>query len=121
VGAITFWPHCEAINSIKSIRDLRDLFPDGKANTLNWCFLSTSGIHGSYATLDDMHAPPDADGPPSREVTVLVVHPRLVVMRYGNIAVRSDEDERWLRGLVQSTLDAVRKSQGGNLPKKECP
>jgi hypothetical protein len=114
-GMLTIWPHYKTIDSIKSIADLRELFPDGKADELNWCFLSTSGVHRSYHTLDDMHIPDEDDGTFFRNVTVLVVHPRLVVLKYGHITVETDEDEKWLRGLVRSSVDAVRESQKGNL------
>jgi hypothetical protein len=113
-AVLTVWPHYEVKQTIKTMANLRSFFPDGKANELNWCFLSTSGVHGTYATLDGMHEPEDGEEP-FRHITVLVVQPRLVVMRYGNIDVETDEDERWLRELVNSTIVAVKKSQEGNL------
>ena len=114
MGTLTVWPHYEVKHGIRSIADMKDYFPDGKATPLNWCFLSTSGVHGSYATLDGIHEPEEGEKP-FRHITVLIVQPRLVVMNYGNIDVENDEDEQWLRGLVRSTIEAVKKSQEGNL------
>jgi hypothetical protein len=111
---IKFWPHYEIQNTIKSMADIRKMFPDGQADELNWCFLSTSGVHGSYATLDGMHEQ-DISEEPFRHITVLIVCPRLVVMKYGNIDVETGEDEAFLRKLVTSSVEAVRKSQEGNL------
>jgi len=88
------------------------MFPTGEADEMNWCFLSTSGIHGTYRTLDDIEAP-DSDDSPSR-ITVLVVAPRMVRCGYGDIEV-AGEDVPWLRRLVESTLSAVAESQRGNL------
>jgi hypothetical protein len=94
--------------SIESMDDLRAMFPTGEADELNWCFLSTSGVHGSYATLDDV----ERTG--AMEITVLVCAPRMVRMNYGNVMVTPD-DVPWLRNLARSTVEAVARSQGGNL------
>jgi hypothetical protein len=119
---VTFWPHYEVQASIKSIDDLKTLFPNGKANDLNWVFYSMSGVHGTYTTLDEIDAgEPDDDpeenlAPYQSELTVLVVHPRLVVLKYGNIRVHDKAEADWLRELVASSLAAVIKTQEGNLP-----
>jgi len=104
-------PYYKVLHSLKSLEDLKKVFPDGKADEYNWCFLSTSGVHGLCTTLDDIEEFPE-------DITVLVVHPRLVCLRYGNIQIISKDDVEWLRGLVRSTIDAVGESQMGNVWKK---
>lgn len=107
------------VEELTSVAKLRDIFPLGEADELNWCFLSTSGVHGDSTTLEALErfavrpggVDPD-DGPLT--VTVLVVQPRLVRSLYGQLVV-GPEDITFLRGLVQSTLVAVAKSQAGNL------
>jgi hypothetical protein len=95
------------VSEIESLDELRELFPTGEADALNWLVLSTSGIHGTYETLDDV----ERTG--AMEVTVLAIAPRMVRMRYGNVMVTPD-DVPWLRRLVNSTLDAIDVSQDGN-------
>jgi hypothetical protein len=104
---ITSLPHYK-LYPISSVHDVREIFPDGKADLMNWFFLSTSGVHGSYATLDDLYT-----GDYGGSITMLVVQPRLVVVRYGEVEVEKD-DIPFLRGLVTSTIQAVAQSQEGN-------
>lgn len=85
---------------------LKSLFPDGEANELNWCFVGTSGVHGSYTKLDRW---PEVD-----TFTVLVVQPRTVAMFYGNLTCRDAEDVRYLRQLVNTTLAAINETQSTN-------
>ena len=35
-----------AISKLESIEDIRNFFPEGKADGMNWFVASTSGIHG---------------------------------------------------------------------------
>lgn len=94
------------VTEIRSMQELRGMFPDGQADALNWLFLSTSGIHGSYGTLDGWT--PDAPW-----ITVLVLAPRMVRARYGEIEITA-EDIPWLRRVVETTITEVAKSQEGN-------
>jgi hypothetical protein len=107
--------HYSFNESIRSMADLRAQFPTGEADELNWCFLSTSGVHGTYTTLDRIEGPPEEDGYVyPHEITVLVVAPRMVRMNCGHIKIEP-EDIPWLRRLVSSTLEAVARSQKGNI------
>jgi len=98
-----------------NMEDLRSLFPDGKADEMNLCLFSTSGVHGSYITIEQIEesllkygddaefgeddAPEDWIPP---HLTVLVIHPRLVCMKYGEVIVRKD-DLDFLKGLRVSS------------------
>jgi len=99
---------------------VRKIFKDG-ANEMNWLFLSTSGIHGTYCSLDDIESPgyledlDDEEGPP--KITLLIVMPRLVRTYFGDIEIEP-EDIPFLRARVKETLEAVASSQGGNIPKE---
>ena len=112
-----FWKHY-SIDEIHSIDDVRHIFPNGLANEMNWCFLSTDGVHGTSVTLDDLEHPDDE----MREwlehepmmITVLIIQPRLVCCLYGHFEIMKEEIS-YLRGLVASTLEAVGKSQEGNV------
>jgi hypothetical protein len=93
---------------------LRQMFPDGKANEMNFVLFSTSGVHGSYTTLEAIEAglkkeiSEDDDDYVGTDITVLIVQPRLVCMRYGTFDVTLDDIE-WLKGLRQSSMEAVAK------------
>jgi hypothetical protein len=68
---------------------LRNWFPTGDADDLNFVLFSTSGVHGSYMTLEEVEE--QLDEPDAiTDVTVLVVCPRLVAMHYGNCRVTRD-------------------------------
>jgi hypothetical protein len=88
---------------------LRAIFDDTTDYTMNWLFLSTSGVHGSYTTLDDVEVAEDG----TFRITALVVKPRIVQAVYGTITAHVD-DIPWLREVVRKTLEGVELSQAGN-------
>ena len=92
---------------------LRELFDGGTADELNVCLFSTSGVHGSYRTIEDADAimargNVDEEGNPTvPKVTFLVVHPRLVTLRHGNCVPKNAEDIAFLKQLRQTSWDAL--------------
>lgn len=114
-------------DKLESVDELREIFPLGEADAMNWCFLGTSGVHGSSTTLEEFEARAarglsfgtNIDAAETHDafamyLTVLVVQPRLVRTLYGEIEIGLG-DITFLRGLVRSTVAAVAKSQAGNL------
>ncbi len=100
-----------SVVELEDMAELREILGDG-ADRLNWLFLSTSGVHGSYTTLNDVF---DEDGGESEHrVTVLVVQPRMVRSFYGHIQITED-DVPWLRQQVAATLLHVEQSQADNV------
>lgn len=103
----------------RGVQFLRHFFPDGEANEMNFVLFSTSGVHGTYTTLEDIEHSlhkygdgecVDEDDPPDDyycpEVTYLVVQPRIVSMTYGNARVTLD-DIPFLRRLRESSWKAA--------------
>lgn len=103
---------------------LRQWFPKGdEPDEMNLVFFSTSGVHGSYATIEeieesarkygfDLPADDDEDHPDDRydlEVTFLLVQPRIVGMTYGNVVVRSFDDIEYLKRLRAASWKAAAK------------
>ena len=92
---------------------LRHMFPDGTANEMNFVLFSTSGVHGMYTTIEEAEAivlrgNKDEDGEDYEpHVTFLIVHPRIVCLRYGNCEPRTADDFAFLKGLRASSLAAV--------------
>lgn len=77
--------------------------PRPVADEMNLCLFSTSGVHGSYCTIEDVEADPELE-----EVTVLVIHPRTVTLRYGNVPVNA-ETAPYLKALRASSLEVVQR------------
>lgn len=107
---------------LHNIESLKALFPDGEADDLNFVLFSTSGVHGSYRTLDDIEESikkygfdpdfrySDAENPDDywpAQVTILVVHPRVVALRYGCCNIESLEDLEYLKKLRASSTAVV--------------
>jgi hypothetical protein len=107
-----------AIKPGRGMSALRHFFPDGEADEMNFVLFSTSGIHGSYVTLEEIEASlkkygvkdwGDDDGPDDYlhpEVTVLIVQPRICTLRHGNAEFTIDDVE-FLKRLRASSHRAV--------------
>ena len=80
---------------------LRKLFPEGKANEFSFCLFSTSGIHGSSLTLEDLE---QGEG---SMITFLIVQPSICCLRYGNCYPKDNNDIIFLRALRESSFNAV--------------
>lgn len=98
---IEFPTHYEN-GELGSFDQLRQALGDG-ADELNWVFVGTSGVHGSYTKLDAW--------PEQQKFTVLVVRPRLVSCLYGHIKIPSQEDYEWLLENVEKTVDVIGDTQ----------
>ena len=106
---------------IRTIQEIKDLFPNGIADGRNWIFLSTGGVHGSDNTIQDAEyilRGEDLDEQPLPNgktlITVLIVHPVTCVLRWGEVQVSMD-DINYLRKLVRSSLISIQDNQGGNI------
>jgi hypothetical protein len=94
---------------------LRTMFPDGEANDLNFVLFSTSGVHGMYTTIEEAEAAwargnKDEDGEDwTPHVTFLIVHPRIVCLRYGNCEPQSVEDFEYLKRLRATSWQCAQK------------
>lgn len=100
---------------------LRQFFPEGEADEMNVVLFSTSGVHGSYTTIEEIEAglakygdDPDFDseGWPDdyhgSEITVLIVQPRLCTVRHGNATVTL-ADIPYLKKLRETSQAALVK------------
>jgi hypothetical protein len=85
---------------------LREMFPDGEADEMNFVLFSTSGIHGTYTTIEDIEREPEEWG---NLLTFLVVQPRIVCTRYGLCAPETPEDFAFLKKLRASSHAAMRQ------------
>jgi len=86
---------------------LRRLFPEGRANEENVVLFSTSGVHGSYKTLEDMEREVIGQREGDGAVTFVVVHPRTCCLRYGVCEPQNGDDIAFLKGLRESSREAM--------------
>lgn len=83
---------------------LRKIFPKGEANSMNICLFSTSGVHGTYTTIEEVEIDSEEHG---NEVTFLIIKPRAIQMLYGNVIVESQDDINYLKALRESSKRAM--------------
>lgn len=89
---------------------LRGMFPNAKADTLNMVLFSTSGVHGTYNTIEEAEATINGtadEDDKCTEVTFLVVHPRLVALRYGCCNPENADDIDYLKRLRASSHEQL--------------
>lgn len=94
---------------------LRVFFPQGKADAMNFVLFSTSGVHGTYGTIEEAEAMMERgnkdedgeDGTPT--VTFLIVQPRICCLRHGNCQPESAADFEFLKMLRESSWTAVQE------------
>jgi len=83
---------------------LRAMFPNGEASELNMVLFSTSGVHGTYNTIEEAEQhliKPTSDS--CGDVTFLILHPRLVTLRYGCCTPETQDDFNYLKRLRASS------------------
>ena len=90
-----------AVNDDEAMDLLRKIFPEAQANDLNFCLFSTSGVHGTYATIEDV------ESGESEALTFMVIKPRMVSVLYGNCIPKTDEDFAFLKQLRESSSKAM--------------
>ena len=96
---------------ILSVEELMVMFPRGVADELNFCLFSTSGVHGTYSTVEDVEryiqsVPEDkrkCDDDRCDTITFLVIRPRSLIFSYGNVRVETQKDVEILRKLRSSS------------------
>lgn len=97
-----------SVRDVNGMAALRLIFPDGKANEMNFVLFSTSGVHGMYNSIEEAEKHLKK---PTEEtigsVTFLMVHPRIVCLRYGNCEPQNAEDIKYLKKLRASSWKAA--------------
>jgi hypothetical protein len=95
----------------KGMEALKQIFPDAKADELNFALFSTSGVHGTYNTIEEseqhLNNPENEDL--FGEITFVIVHPRLCCLRYGNCNPQNIGDIEYLKSLRKSSYEVVQK------------
>ena len=84
---------------------LREMFKNAP-NQLNFVLFSTSGVHGTYTTIEMIESE-ILEGQEPSQLTFVIVHPRIVVMRYGNCIPQTLEDVAFLKMLREKSREAA--------------
>ena len=99
----------------KGIEHLRRIFIDNKADEYNLVLFSTSGVHGTYSTIEDAEkylktTPADRDEDCyTSEITFVVIQPRLCTIHWGNCYPKNLEDIEFLKNIRQSSWEEFQK------------
>lgn len=132
-GTMVFATHYK-IMALENMTQVYQIMPNPDDESVewmyayNWLFIGTSGVHGTYTTLDDIEENWDyienykgdpADAEHTNLITVLILHPRTCVLKYGHLEVVRRGDIPYLRKCVAKTIKAILESQEGNLPKPD--
>jgi hypothetical protein len=91
----------ELLDPTQGLAALKALFPTAAADEMNFVLFSTSGVHGSYRTLEQEQKAPGTG------VTFMVIQPRLVLTRYGVVYPKSAEDFAFLKKLRATSWEAM--------------
>ncbi len=98
--------HYNIFDAVDGMALLRSVFPEAEADEMNFALFSTSGVHGTYQTIEEEEV---VNG---KGVTFVIVHPRIVSLQYGNAYPQNKEDFDFLKKLRQTSKDAVVNSIG---------
>ena len=83
---------------------VKEIFPNGKADSMNILMGAASSIKlNSIRKLDN------------QLFQVIVIHPRLHVLKHADLHICSEDDILWLRKVIQSSVDAFADSQRYNI------
>ena len=92
---------------------LREMFPDDSSvNEMNLVLFSTSGVHGTYSTIeaeerDWQRGVDDYGDPADPRVTFLIIQPRICCVRHGNCQPQTKQDFEFLKRLRRLSWKAV--------------
>lgn len=90
------------IKTAEAMEYLRKIFPDAQADENNFAIFSTSGVHGSYSTIEDCEVNPNDT------VTFLILKPRIVQTCYGNCRPETPNDIAFLKKLRETSRAILR-------------
>jgi hypothetical protein len=111
VSSSAHYSIAEIKDSNLGMQGLRDMFLNGEADHLNFVLFSTSGVHGSYLTIEECEEhnlrPENQDNQDYYYLTFLIVHPRLVAIRYGTCIPITLDDFAFLKKLRETSYRVV--------------
>ena len=98
--------HYSILQAADGMSYLRQIFPEANADKMNLVLFSTSGVHGTYQTIEDEEKEPGIG------VTFLVINPRMVRTIYGTAFPKTEDDFDFLKKLRESSKQVVMNDIG---------
>ena len=104
-ATVTFPAHYSVISrrdadGMKVLRDHFGSLRSGGPDECNVVLFSTSGVHGSYRSIEDVRKE-------GGELTYLILMPRTVCVVYGNCTPRTEDDFKFLRRLRRKSREIL--------------
>lgn len=104
------------IKTDRAMSVLRELFPNAVADENNFVLFSTSGVHGSYVTIEDCESElVSLRGGPLPLVTFIIIKPRIVQTCYGNCRPETIDDCTFLKQLRMSSRAVIARLTGATV------
>lgn len=107
----------DGYETVKEVTNFRDVAAIMKEEG-NWLFVGTGGWHGTSMSLDDcvriLKGEDDKWLPGGAYVTVFIVNPARVTLRWGEIKLKNQNEVDYLRSKIKETLLEIEDSQTGN-------
>jgi hypothetical protein len=104
----------QVVQELTSFRDVAAILKEGES----WLFCGTEGWHGTRQTLADceriLRNKDSTWLPDGAYITVFIVNPKNVSIKWGEIHLRSLSEVEWLRERVRETLEKIQKDQEVN-------
>ena len=95
---------------------IRSVFGHELDYEMNWLILSTSGVHGTYTSLDNLESDPsqwDEDG--YAMITAMIFQPRIIrVIFNGDLKITRD-DIPYMREVCKKTLEGMNLVMSENI------
>jgi hypothetical protein len=91
------------VNELEGMSFLREAFPYGQANELSFVLFSTSGVHGSYVTIEQCESREEG----CDAVTFFYCQPRKVGVVWGNCVPKTKQDFAFLKDLRRTSWEAL--------------
>jgi hypothetical protein len=103
-----------AVHTDKAMQMFREYFPEGMCDDMNLVFFSTSGVHGTYNTIEEVEETIRAGFPESTddkyypdELTFVYLRPRLCTIYYGLVKPQTMEDIYLLKSLRETSWESA--------------
>ena len=107
----------EIVKELTSFRDVVNHFKE--ASEPSYLLLSTEGWHGSNWTLNDceriLKDEDEVWTTKGAYITVFIVCPQSVTLRWGNVRLKTQQEIDWLRKRQAESLELINRSQEGNV------
>ncbi len=93
---------------VNGMESLYTMFPEANADDVNFVLFSTSGVHGTSNTIEEAENFLNGENPEGfNGITFLIIHPRLVSLRYGICNPKNKEDIDFLKKLRTSSFEII--------------